>query len=177
MPFGQRIPLPVNIGPSPAPPGGLTLSVVSANPAVIEVVTPTITVPEGALSANATVRGPRSAPALVTVSNPQYSPSTTNVTSSAELNIVQASASFNNGLPPPLLTVRLESSGTPIAAHRALTVNLTSANPACVSVPASASIPNGQVTTTFTPVRRRNGDAALHDHGDGFGHRSRWVTP
>ena len=96
--------------------------------------------------------------ALVTVSNPQYSPSTTNVTSSAELNIVQASASFNNGLPPPLLTVRLESSGTPIAAQQTLTVNLTSANPACVSVPASASIPNGQVTTTFTPVyaeRRR----------------------
>ena len=105
--FGATNSLPVNIGPSPAPPGGLTLSVVSANPAVIEVVTPTITVPEGALSANATVRGLQIGSALVTVSNPQYSPSTTNVTSSAELNIVQVSASFHNGLPPPVLTSRV----------------------------------------------------------------------
>jgi uncharacterized repeat protein (TIGR01451 family) len=152
VPFGATNSLPVSIGPSPAPPGGLTLSVVSANPTAIEVVTPTITVPEGTLSANATVRGLQIGSALVTVSAPEYSPSTTNVTSSAELNIVQASASFNNGLPPPVLTVRLESSGTPIAAQQALTVNLASGNPACVTVPGTVTIPSGQVTTTFTPA-------------------------
>ena len=57
VPFGQSVALPINIGPSPAPPGGLTLSVVSANPAAVEVLTPQVTITEGALSANATVRG------------------------------------------------------------------------------------------------------------------------
>ena len=152
VPFGQSIALPVNIGPSPAPPGGLTLSVVSANSAIVEVLTPQITIAEGALSANATVRGAQIGAVSVTVSNPAYSPSTTLVTSSAELNIVQASAGFNVGLPAPLLTVRLESSGTPIAAQQTLTVNLASANTACVTVPATVTIPNGQVTTTFTPA-------------------------
>jgi hypothetical protein len=152
VPLGQSIALPVNIGPSPAPPGGLTLSVVSANPAAIGVDTPQITVPEGALSANATVRGLQIGSALVTVSNPQYSPSTTNVTSSAELNILQATVTFNTGLTPPSLTVRLESSGTPIAAQSTLTFNLTSANTACVTVPATATIQGGLVTTTFAPA-------------------------
>jgi uncharacterized repeat protein (TIGR01451 family) len=152
VPFGQSIALPVNIGPSPAPPGGLTLTVVSGNPAVIEVVTPQITVPEGALSVNGTVRGLQIGASLVTVSNPLYSPSTTNVASSAELNILQSAVSFNTGLPAPSLTVRLESSGTPIAALSALTVNLASANTACVSVPATVTIQTGLVTTTFAPA-------------------------
>ena len=45
--FGQSTALPVNIGPSPAPAGGLTLDVVSSNPSQVEVVTPQITVPAG----------------------------------------------------------------------------------------------------------------------------------
>ena len=152
VPFGQSVALPINIGPSPAPPGGLTLSVVSANPAAVEVLTPQVTIAEGALSANATVRGAQIGGSLVTVSNPWSSPSTTSVTSSAELNIVQASATLHIALPSPALTVRLESSGTPIAAQQAITVNLSAANPACVAVAATSTIPSGQVTTTFTPA-------------------------
>ena len=68
--LGQTEQLPVSIGPSPAPPGGLTLDVVSANPAVIQVLTPQITIAAGALSANATVRGLTAGTANVTVTNP-----------------------------------------------------------------------------------------------------------
>jgi uncharacterized repeat protein (TIGR01451 family) len=157
--FGQTTTLPVNIGPSPAPPGGLTLDIVSANPSVIQVITPQITVSAGALSANATVRGAGLGTADVTVSNPLYSASTTAVTSSAELNILEPSASFNNGLPPPTLTVRLESSGSPMAALSNLVVTLSSDNTACVTVPATVTIPAGLVSTTFQPAY--GGTAAL----------------
>ena len=149
--FGGTTALPINIGPDPAPAGGLTLDVASSD-ANIEVLTPQVTVPQGALSVNATVRGARVGTANVTVSNPNYAPSTTVVTSRAELNIVQASASFNHGLTPPTLTVRLESNGTQIAAQPALTVTLTSANTGCVTVPSSATIPAGLVSTSFSPT-------------------------
>jgi uncharacterized repeat protein (TIGR01451 family) len=159
IPFGQTGTLPVSIGPDPAPAGGLTLDVVSADSSTIEVVTPQITIAQGAFSANATVRGARVGNAVVTVSNPNYSPSSTSVTSSAALNILQATASFSNGLPPPTLTVRLESDGTPVAAQPALPVALTAANTACVSVPSSVTIPAGLVSTTFEPAY--GGSAAL----------------
>jgi uncharacterized repeat protein (TIGR01451 family) len=152
VPFGQTTALPISIGPSPAPAGGLTLDVVSANPAIVGVVTPQVTVPAGALSVNATVRGMTIGETPITVSNPSYSPSTTQVTSSAQLNIVEASASFHDGLTPPTITVRLESNGTPIAAQPALNVALTPTNAACVSVPPSVTIPNGQISATFQPA-------------------------
>jgi uncharacterized repeat protein (TIGR01451 family) len=149
--LGQTAQLPVGIGPSPAPPGGLTLDIVSDNPAVIEVLTPQITIPTGALAANATVRGLAGGTANVTASNPQYSPSTTSVTSSAQLNVLEPSATFNSGLPAPTLTVRLEHNGTPVAALSSLVVSLASANPACVAVPASTTIAAGLVSNTFQP--------------------------
>ena len=152
FPSDRSTELPVSIGPSPAPAGGLTLDVASDNPASIEVITTQITVPAGALSANATVRGVTIGTANVTVSNPNYSPSATAVTSSAELNILQTTATFSNGLTPPTLTVRLESSGTPIAAQPALAVTLTPANAACVSTASSVTIPNGLVSATFVPA-------------------------
>ena len=147
--FGQSTALPVNIGPSPAPPGGLTLDVVSINPSVVEVVTPQITVPEGALSANATVRGAGLGTANVTISNPLYSPSTTAVTSSGALNIVQSAASFNQGLPAAVLTVQFESGGSAVATLSNLVVTLSSSDTQCVTVPASVTIPAGLVSTTI----------------------------
>ena len=74
--FGGSTALPINIGPDPAPAGGLTLDVASSD-ADIEVLTPQVTVPAGALSVNATVRGARVGTANVTVGNPNYAPSTT----------------------------------------------------------------------------------------------------
>ena len=147
--FGQSTALPINIGPSEAPPGGLTLSVVSSNPSVVEVVTPQVTVPEGALSANATVRGNGFGTATVTVSNPSYSPSQTAVTSSGGLNILQTAATLHVGLPASILTLRLESNGTPVAALNDLVVTLSSANSQCVVVPPSTTIPTGLVSATF----------------------------
>jgi YVTN family beta-propeller protein len=150
--LGQTTALPISIGPSPAPAGGLTLDVVSSDPSTIAVTTAQVTVPPGALSVNATVRGAGVGSAKVTVSNPSYSPSDTSVASTAALDIVQGSASFNNGLTPPTLTVQLESNGTPIAAQPAVTVTLAAANPQCVSVPTSVTIASGLVSTTFQPA-------------------------
>jgi uncharacterized repeat protein (TIGR01451 family) len=157
--LGQSADLPISIGPSPAPPGGLLLNVTSANPSIVEVVTPQVTVPAGALSVNATVRGLVGGGATITISNPEYSPSTTDVTISAELNVLVPSTIFNAGLPAETLTVRLEHNGTPVAAQSTLQISLAASNTGCVSVPATITIGAGLVTSTFQPSY--GGSAAL----------------
>jgi hypothetical protein len=149
--LGQTAQLPVSIGPSPAPPGGLTLEVVSANPATVQVVTPQITVAAGALSANAIVRGLTTGTVNVTVSQADYSPSFTAVTSSADLNILESSSTFNAGLSAAPLTLRLEHGGSPVATQNPLVVSFATSNAACVTVPPTVTIATGLVSTTFQP--------------------------
>ena len=151
VPLGQSFQLPINIGPSPAPAGGLQLEVVSSNPSNVEVITSLVTVLQGQLSVNAVVRGAALGNATVTVSHPNYAPSSTVVTSTASVNIVQTLVSFNNGFTPPNVTVQLESNGTPIATPTPVSVTLSAAAPACVSVPGTVTILAGQVSTGFQP--------------------------
>ncbi len=150
--LGQSTALPISIGPSVAPPGGLLLDVTSANPSVIEVITPQVLVPEGALSVNATVRGAAAGTAAVTVSRSGYASSTTTATSSADLDILQTSVSFSDGFASPQVTVELQNAGAAIAAPSNFVVTLASANTACVTVPASITIPAGQASAVFQPA-------------------------
>ena len=152
VPFGQTAALPISIGPSPAPAGGLVLDIVSSNPSIVSVVTAQVTVPAGALSVNATVEGVAPGTATITVSNPGYASSATTVSSQANLNILETTVSFSNGVPAQPITVRLESGGDPIAALNDVVVNLSPANSQCVTVPTSVTVPAGQVTTTFQPT-------------------------
>jgi uncharacterized repeat protein (TIGR01451 family) len=158
VPLGQTTQLSISI-PNPAPAGGLVFDVTSANLSVIEVVTPQVTVPAGAIAVNATVRGAGPGTAAVTVSRANFASSTTSVTSTSSLNIVEASASFAAGFAAPTLTIRLESDGTPVAAPSDLVVSLTPANSGCISVAATVTIPAGQVSASFVPAY--GGSAAL----------------
>ena len=56
VPLGQTTSLPITI-PNPAPLGGVAVDITSSNPALVEVQTATVLIPQGAVSANATVRG------------------------------------------------------------------------------------------------------------------------
>ena len=146
--FGQSTALPVNIGPSPAPPGGLTLDVVSINPSVVEVVTPQITVPEGALSANATIAAPAWAPptsqsAILSILRPQRRSQKRRAQHRPVGRLIQPGPA---GSSPDL---QLESGGSPVAALSNLIVTLSSSDTQCVTVPASVTIPAGLVSTTF----------------------------
>ena len=167
--FGGSTALPINIGPDPAPAGGLTLEVASSD-ADIEVLTPQVTVPAGALSVNATVRGARVGTANVTVSNPNYAPSTTVVTSRAELNIVQTSASFNQGLPAtdadgaPREQWHADRGAARVDGH----VDLREYG---LRDGAVAGDHPGRPGQHFLQSRLRwDGDAALHDDRHRFGH-------
>ncbi len=151
VPLSQTTALSISI-PNPAPAGGLVFDVVSANPSVIEVMTPQVTVPAGALAVNAVVRGAGPGTASVAVTRSDYAASATAVTSAANLNIVEATASFTASFTAQPLTVRLESSGSPVAAPSDLIVTLTPVDATCISVPASVTIPIGQVSATFVPA-------------------------
>ena len=86
--------------------------------------------------------------ATVTATNPNFSSATTLVSSTGNVNIVQASATFRPAFTTSV-TVRLESGGNPVAAPApGLNVTLTPADTGCLSVPASVTIPTGLVSAT-----------------------------
>jgi uncharacterized repeat protein (TIGR01451 family) len=149
VPFGQTASFPVNLS-QPAPPGGLVIDLVSSAPGTVEVLTPTITVPQSAVSANGTVRGLGIGTATVTASNPNFSSAASQVSSTGNLNILQTSATFTPAFTTNL-TIQLESGGNAVAAPPGgVSVTLTAANPACVSVPASVTILQGLTSTSVT---------------------------
>jgi hypothetical protein len=148
VPFGQTASLPINIG-APAPAGGVVITVTSDNPTAVGIQTPTVTIPAGALAANAIVQGLLPGTANVTVSNPAYDADISAVTTSASLNIIQGSATLNASFGTSI-DVRFESNGSGIAAPAGgVTVTLTAADPACLATNSPRIITSGLVTTTF----------------------------
>lgn len=145
VPVSQSVSLPVQIS-SPAPAGGLPVTVTSSDPAVVTVTTPSVTVPAGQTLANATVQGAALGSATVTATNPNYAPFSTVASVTATLNITQTSLTLNASFGTPF-TVQLESGGTPISAPAGgVPLTLTSANPACAAV-ANTAIEAGFVNT------------------------------
>ena len=148
VPFGQTASLPINIG-APAPAGGVVIDVVSDNPTAVGIQTATVTIPAGALAANATVQGLLPGTANVTVSNPAYDADVSAVTTSASLNIIQGSASLNASFGTSI-DVRFESNGAGIAAPAGgVPVTLVPADPTCLATNSPRTIASGLVTTTL----------------------------
>ncbi len=149
VPFGGTASLPISLS-EPAPPGGVTLSVVSGDPSVTAPSSGTVSIAAGALSANATLAGLSPGTTDVTVSNPQFGVAVSTVSVTAALNITSSSVSFASPF-TQTVPVRLESQGTPIAAPAGgLPVTLTSSDATCVANPSPVTIPAGQVSATAT---------------------------
>jgi uncharacterized repeat protein (TIGR01451 family) len=149
VPFGGTVSFPVNV-PNPAPPGGLTIDLVSSVPANVEVLASTVTIPQGAVSANGSLRGAGIGSATVTASLASFSSASSTVSSTGALNVVEASASLRPAF-PTTVTVRLESGGNPIAAPPGGTqVTLTAANPSCLLPQSPVTIGAGLVTVTVS---------------------------
>jgi adhesin/invasin len=147
VPFGQTAQLPINIG-SPAPVGGVVITVSSSDSTKVAVQTPTVTIPAGGTTANAVLQGRLPGTASVTVDNPAYTSDVSTVTTSASINIIETSINPNASFPSGI-NLRFESNGTGIAAPAGgIAITLTSRNPACAAVPPSRTILAGQVTTT-----------------------------
>ena len=141
-PVGLVSPLPVSIGPNAAPVDAIVTLV--SNPAVLEVLTPTVTIPAGQFSTNASVRGIAGGTASVVATSPAHATAMTNVIITGELRILEPTVTFSPGIPRSI-RVQLQSVGSPIIAPPpGLTVTLTAADPTCVTVPATATILAGQ---------------------------------
>jgi uncharacterized repeat protein (TIGR01451 family) len=150
VPFGGTASMPISLS-APAPSGGLLLTITSADTTKVRPVTSSVTIPAGQLSANAQLSGVLPGTATVTASTQGFGSSTTSVSVTASLNIVQGSITFPQGQTSPTFTVRLESQGVQIAAPSGgVVVTLTATNPQCVTVPASVTIPAGQVSVNAT---------------------------
>ena len=158
VPYGQTASLPIQLA-SPAPAGGVTFNISSSAPGFVGVQTPTVFIAAGALTGNATLQGVLPGPAIVTVSNIAYTTATSNVLSTASLNIVQASATLNATFGTSI-SVNFESNGVGIAAPApGITVTLTPANPACLAVASPVTIPTGLVNISSALIY--GGSAAL----------------
>ncbi len=149
VPYGGTASLPIQL-PDPAPAGGVTFTVQSSAPGNVSVATSPVTIAAGGQTANATLNGVLPGPATITVSNPAYIDGVTAASTTASLNIVQASATLNQSFGTSI-TINFESSGVPAAAPSpGITVDLTPTDPSCLAVTTPVTIPTGLVSTTAT---------------------------
>ena len=147
--LGSTASFPVTI-PNAAPAGGLGVDLAGSNPAAVELITPTVTIPQGAFGANGSVRGLAVGTSTVTASRTGFASASSQVTTAAALNIIQASAQIRPAF-PATITVRLESDGSPVAAPApGLPVTFVAGNPACVATNGPVTIPTGLISADVT---------------------------
>ncbi|MGE0161056.1 MAG: hypothetical protein AB7T31_16795, partial [Gemmatimonadales bacterium] len=149
VPFGGTASLPITLSQA-APTGGITLSLASSAPTIANPTSATVFIPQGALSANATLSGLLPGTANITVANAQFGSAVVVATVRAELDILGSSISFASPFSNPV-TVQLESQGIAIAAPAGgLSVSLAARDPGCVAVASSLAIPGGQISRGTT---------------------------
>ncbi|MEW5800484.1 MAG: PKD domain-containing protein, partial [bacterium] len=156
--LGQTDSIWVFIAPHPAPAGGFEISIQSSDSSLVDVLTPAVTIPEGAWSATGIIRASTGSTGtvMITASNPNFAPDTMQVTVTASLNILESFSSFGD-MSTDTIAVQLESGGHPFPAPPGgLTITLTSADPGCVAVAPSITIPEG---ATFGTAALTYGDS------------------
>ena len=146
VPLGGTTSLPVIVS-SPAPPGGLLVSLVSSNPAAVELLTGTITIPAGAVGANATISGSAPGTATVVASSPNFASASAQTTTQGNLNITVSSIQIRPAF-PSTVTVDLQSAGSPVAAPApGVPVSFAAGVPGCAAI-AAVTIPTGLTSAT-----------------------------
>jgi hypothetical protein len=114
----------------------------------VAIVVGNITIAQGSQVGSGTVFGQFPGPSTLTATAPGFVSATSAATTTALLNIVQATATLNASFGTPI-TIELRSGANTVPAPAGgLTVSLSAANGACVSVPATVTIPQGLVNTT-----------------------------
>jgi len=148
VPYGQTSSLPVQLA-EPAPAAGITVTLSSSDSSVVELVTPTVTIAGGAQLASATIRGRLPGPATITATAPGYISGAAAVVSQANLDFTQNTLTINPSFAGQL-TLRLQSSGSPIAAPTGgVAVTLRAVDSACVAVASNTVIPAGLTEVTI----------------------------
>jgi K319L-like, PKD domain/PKD domain len=158
--LGQPSSLPITIERDASNQGPVSINLVSDDAAIISVSTPTITIPAGEVSGHATIVGESIGSTTVRGTATSFVSDTGVGTVAAALDITATTVTINSATGGSI-TIELESPpGTPSAAPSGgLLVNLSAANPACVSVPATVTIASGAISAA--PPATYGGTATL----------------
>ena len=123
------------------------VSLVSSNPAAVELVSGTITIPAGAVAANATILGKAPGTATVVASSPNFASASAQATTQGNLNITVSSIQIRPAF-PGTVTVELQSAGSPVAAPSpGVPVTFVAGAPGCAAI-AAVTIPTGLTSAT-----------------------------
>ncbi len=150
--LGVATNLAMLIAPDAAPVGGIAVTITSSNPSIVEVLTPTVTIPEGSFIAQVSVRatGLGVGAATITASAAGFAPDVSTISVTSALNILETFVNFSE-LETDNILLQLESGGSPFPAPvGGVTVSLTSSNTNCVVVNPSIMIAEGDSLGTAT---------------------------
>ena len=168
---GQSVSLPISLG-QPAPAGGLTISFSSSDPA-IATVTPTVFIPEGQQvpAGNPQITGILLGSVQITGVAPGYAPDSRTATitlntsfSPSSLNVAETGS--NN------ITLQLSAP----APAGGVTFNLTTDDTGIATVPSSASIPAGQLSTQIIVSGIAVGSTTLRANSAGLSETTAGIT-
>ena len=143
--LGTTLTVRVSISPDQAPTGGAPITVISSNPAIIQVLTPTVTIPEGTFQTTIQVRAVTgsSGSATITASNPDFAPDVMVATVTTGLNIMESFATFSSS-DTDTLHLQLLSADLPYPAPAGgVQATLTSSDTTCVMVTSPTTIVEG----------------------------------
>ena len=150
--LGSIISVPVLISPDQAPAGGVVITVTSSNPDIIQVVTPTVTIPEGTFQATVQVRAVTGAAgsATITASNPDFAPDVMVATITSGLDIMESFATFGS-TETDTLHLQLVN-GNPLfpAPAGGVQITLISSDASCAVVTSPTTIATGNIFATAT---------------------------
>lgn len=148
VPFGGTSNISVTLG-APAPAGGVVVTLTSSDTTKVGIQTPTVSFAQGEITKSGTLTGVALGSATITASNPNYAGDQAAATTAANLDFVASSATIYPAF-PDTQTIRFLSQGSPIAAPAGgVVVTLAAADPACVNVPANATITAGLTNVLF----------------------------
>lgn len=152
----QNASLPVSLSVA-APTGGLTINFASTNTAVATV-TPSVFVPAGAVlpAANPQVTGASIGSAQITASAAGFAPDTVAVTVTVTSSLTPTTISLN-ATRTTTATINLSAA----APAGGITFNLSSSNTGVATVPATATVLQGQLSATFTVTGVAAGSSTL----------------
>jgi hypothetical protein len=155
--LGQSAPFPIVLS-SPAPAGGLALTLSSSDPTTVIVNPPVIYIPAGTTTprnAQPVVTGINLGAATITVQGMYFTTASSQVQVTASLSFSRPGPIFNGTTQDFVLTL----SGP--APAGGLTVNLVSSDPTIATVPPSVSFPEGATSVNVAVTRTGTGTTTI----------------
>ncbi|MEM6639956.1 MAG: Ig-like domain-containing protein [Pseudomonadota bacterium] len=140
--LGESLIVPILISPDPADAGGADISITSTDSAVVDVLTPLVTIAEGAFTTEATIQALAPGQVTITAANAGYLSDSFTVDVTAEVSAVLPSTSFMSTESADVY-FRLLSGGDDFAATSSVDFTVSSSDATCVTASSPATVAVG----------------------------------